>query len=464
MQLKLARKKCIIKLVMIVFKRKIFNEINKWKESLKIKKRALVIKGLRQIGKTTVVKHFCEKNYRSVIYINFMENYSIKKIFDGDLIVNNMIRDLSAALPGAKFLPNETVIIFDEMQECVNARSAIKPFMIDGRFDIIATGSLLGLRGYNKKKSKGVPTGFEYPIIMYPMDFEEYLLAKGIGEEVISYIKKCFLNKEKVSDVINNSFMKYFKEYLCIGGMPDAVNTFLQTSDLNQVFDVQSSILEQYKDDFGKHLDENEKEVVNNRELVKIMQVYNSIPNQLAKENKKFQYSMVNKDAKAREYRNAIIWLEEFGLVRLCYNLNNLELPLEGNKMDDVFKLYVADTGLFVAMLEKGTTNNILNGDLKVYKGAIFENIIADALIKMGKKLYYYSKSSGMKIDFVTKFNDELTLIEVKASNGNAKSLKEVMNNKQKYAVDKAIKLVEGNIGFSNNIYTIPLYMAFLID
>ena len=393
-----------------------------------------------------------------------MENYSIKKIFDGDLIVNNMIRDLSAALPGAKFLPNETVIIFDEMQECVNARSAIKPFMIDGRFDIIATGSLLGLRGYNKKKSKGVPTGFEYPIIMYPMDFEEYLLAKGIGEEVISYIKKCFLNKEKVSDVINNSFMKYFKEYLCIGGMPDAVNTFLQTSDLNQVFDVQSSILEQYKDDFGKHLDENEKEVVNNRELVKIMQVYNSIPNQLAKENKKFQYSMVNKDAKAREYRNAITWLEEFGLVRLCYNLNNLELPLEGNKMDDVFKLYVADTGLFVAMLEKGTTNNILNGDLKVYKGAIFENIIADAFSKMDRKLYYYHKDSGLEIDFVTRMESEPVLIEVKATTGNTKSSNYILEHYNEYKVNKCIMLGEYNIGETEKKLTIPYYLAFLLQ
>ena len=447
-----------------MFKRKILNEINKWKDSLKIKRRALVIKGLRQIGKTTVVKHYCESNYKSVIYINFMDNKSIKKIFDGDLIVNNMIRDLSAALPGSKFIPNETVIIFDELQECANARSSIKSFMLDGRFDIIATGSLIGLRGYNKKKSKGVPTGFEYLLNMYPMDFEEYLLAKGISEDIIEYIKKCFYNKEHVSDVLNDSMMNYYKEYLCVGGMPDAVNTFLQTNDLNQVYDVQYNILEQYKDDFGKHLDENENQKINQKELVRIMEVYNSIPNQLAKENKKFQYSVINKNAKGREYRNAITWLEEFGLVKICYNMNVLELPLEGNKDEDIFKLYVADTGLFVAMLEKGTTNNILNGDLKIYKGAIFENIIADALTKLGKKLYYFSKNSGLEIDFVTKFKNELTLIEVKANNGNAKSLKEVLTNKIKYNVNRAIKLIDGNIGENKNIYTIPLYMAFLLD
>ena len=194
-----------------MFKRKITKDILKWKNSLKIKKRALVIKGLRQIGKTTVVKQFCKENYKSVVYINFMENTSIKKIFDGDLVVDNIIRDLSAALLNAKFIANETVIIFDEIQECVNARSAIKPFMIDGRFDIVCTGSLIGLRGYNKKKSKGVPTGFEYPLTMYPMDFEEYLLAKGINEELIDYIKKCYLDNEKVSEATNSSIMKYFR-------------------------------------------------------------------------------------------------------------------------------------------------------------------------------------------------------------------------------------------------------------
>ncbi len=447
-----------------MYKRKILNDIKKWEESLIIKKRALVIKGLRQVGKTTIVKEYCKSKYESVIYINFMENTSIKKVFDGDLVVNDMVRDLSAALPNSKFIPYKTVIIFDELQECVNARASIKPFMIDGKYDIIATGSLIGLRGYNKKKSKGIPTGFEYNLTMYPMDFEEYLWAKGINENVIEEIKNCFLTKKVISESLNNSFLKYFKEYLCVGGMPDAVNTFLHTNDLNQVYDVQRNILEQYKDDFGKHLDDEENEIINQKELTKIMEVYESIPNQLSKENKKFQYSCINKGAKAREYRDAITWLEEFGLIKLCNNLSNLELPLEGNKIDDEFKIYVSDTGLFVAMLEKGTTNNILNGDLKIYKGAIFENVIADSFIKLGKKLFYYSKSSGLEIDFVTRYSDKVTLIEVKSTNGNSKSLKEILTNKDKYNVDFAIKLIDGNIGNNNNIYTIPLYMAFLID
>ena len=446
-----------------MFKRKIMNEILKWEDSLKIKKRALVIKGLRQVGKTTIVKKYCEKKYNNVIYINFMDNTSLKKIFDNDLVVNDIVRDLSAAIPTAKFVPNETVIIFDEIQECANARSAIKPFMIDGRYDIIATGSLIGLRGYNKKKSKGVPTGFEYTITMYPMDFEEYLYAKGINDDLLDYIKNCFIKKEKVSDSINSSFMNYFKEYLCVGGMPDVVDLFLKTNDLNQVYDLQRNILEQYKDDFGKHLDENEEETINKIELTRIMAVYNSIPNQLAKENKKFKYSEITKNARAREYYDSIIWLKEFGLINICNNLSTLELPLDAYKVDDEFKIYVADTGLFVAMLEKGTTNNILNGDLKIYKGAIFENIISDAFSKIGKNLYYYSETRGLEIDFISKYDNELTLIEVKAKNGNAKSLKEILGS-DKYNVNKSFKLIDGNISVQDKIITIPLYMAYLIN
>ena len=273
-----------------MFKRKIMNEIKKWENSLKIKKRALILRGLRQIGKTTVVKEYCQSKYENVVYINFMDLESIKSIFDKDLIVDDIIRDLSAALPGNKFIPNKTVLIFDEIQECVNARASIKPFMLDGRFDIICTGSLIGLRGYNKKKGKGIPTGFEYPIQMYSMDFEEYLWARGIDDNLIDYIKDCYKKKEKVSETVNNSFMKYYKEYLCVGGLPDAVNTFLLTKDLNQVYDIQIGILENYKDDFAKHLDEEEEKYVDKNELTKIMEVYNSIPSQLAKENKKFIY------------------------------------------------------------------------------------------------------------------------------------------------------------------------------
>lgn len=446
-----------------MFERKIYNDIISWHKSLKIKKRALIIKGLRQIGKTTIVRKFCEEHYENVVYIDFMHNTSVKSLFDKDLNVNDLIISLSASNLGAKFIPYKTIIIFDELQECANARSAIKPFMEDGRFDLICTGSLLGLRGYNKKVSKGVSTGFEKVITMKPMDFEEYLWAIGLEKSVIDYVKKSFEDKTQVIPNVNEKLMKYFKEYLCVGGLPDVVNVFNLTHDLTQVREIQQSILESYKDDFGKHLNKEEVQEINQTELTKIMQVYKSIPNQLAKENKKFQYKLVASNAKARSHSNAIMWLEEFGLICKCHNLNNLELPLDGNKDEDAFKIYVTDTGLFIAMLEDGTTDNIINGDLKVYKGAIFENIIADAFNKLHKDLYYYHKSSGLEIDFVTRYNNELTLIEVKSNNGNAKSLKEILNNKDKYDISSNFKLADTNIGTTNGINTIPLYMAFLI-
>lgn len=445
-----------------MYKRKILEKIDQWRKTLALKKRALIVRGLRQVGKTTIVSDYCKKNYQNVIYLNFMEQTSLKKIFDQDLIVNNLIRDLSANMPGTKFIPNKTVIIFDEIQECANARTAIKPFMLDGRFDIVATGSLLDLRGYNKKGNKGIPTGFEYQIQMCPMDFEEFLWARGVDEELIGYIKECYINKTKVSETVNDAFMSYFKEYLCVGGLPDAVNTFLKTNDLNQVFEVEKGILEDYKDDFGKHLNQDEKEYQDKSELTRIMEVYDSIPSQLAKENKKFQYSTIGKKAKGREYRFALTWLAEFGLCNLCYNLNNLELPLEGNKNPDCFKLYVSDAGLFCAMLGFDAYKEILDGNLGIYKGAIYENAIAETLAKNGINLYYFSKSSGFEIDFITKMDHEIVPLEVKGKNGNSKSLKELLKNKD-YSINKAIKLVNGNIGEMNNIYTIPLYMCFLI-
>lgn len=446
-----------------MFERKIYNDIISWYESLKIKKRALIIKGLRQIGKTTIVKKFCEEHYENVVYIDFMHNSSVRSLFDKDLNVDDLIISLSASNLGSKFVPYKTVIIFDELQECANARSSIKPFMEDGRFDIICTGSLLGLRGYNKKVSKGVSTGFEKVITMKPMDFEEYLWAIDLDKTVIDYVKKCFNEKTNVIANVNEKLMKYFKEYLCVGGLPDVVNVFNLTHDLAQVREIQQSILESYKDDFGKHRNKNETQEINYAELTKIMQIYKSIPNQLAKENKKFQYKLVVNNANSRSHSNAITWLEEFGLICKCHNLFNLELPLEGNKDDNTFKIYVTDTGLFTAMLEEGTVDNIINGDLKVYKGAIFENIIADAFNKMNKSLYYYHKQSGLEIDFVTRYNNEITLIEVKSNNGNAKALKEILNNKSNYNVSNNFKLANANVGTTNGINTIPLYMAFLI-
>ncbi len=446
-----------------MLKRKIMQELINWKNNKTTKKKALLIKGLRQIGKTYIVKQFAKENYKNVIYINFKENDSIKSVFEGDLVVNRILMDLTAKMPNINLMPYETVIIFDEVQECANARASVKYFVEDGRYDVIETGSLLGIRGYNKKIGKGVPTGSEHIVYMYPLDFEEFLWAKGVDDNIISYLKTCFENRTKISDATHSAMLRYFKEYICVGGMPEAVNTFISTGDMNAVYDEQRDILEEYKDDFGKHLDDNEQEAVDKKLLNRILEVFNSIPWQLAKENKKFQYSKIENHGRSYEYKAAIQWLVDAGIVNKCCRLTNLEQPLEGNSDPDVFKLYIQDSGLFLSMFEKGIAGHILSGDLGIYKGAIYENIIADAFSKMGRNLYYYSTDGILEIDFVISYKFEITLVEVKATTGNAKSSSVILNNYDKYKVNHLIKLGEYNIGVSDNKLTIPYYLAFLL-
>ena len=445
-----------------MFKRKILKEFENWKVSGG-KKKALVVKGMRQIGKTSSVLEFARANYENVVYINFKENDNAKQIFDGDLNVNRMTIDLSALFPNAHFVENKTVIIFDEIQECANARASIKPFMEDGRYDVICTGSLLGIKGYNRKKGKGVPTGFERIIYMKPMDFEEFLWAKGIGENVLAYLKDCFEKKEPVSEATHNAMLRYFKEYLCVGGLPYIVSRFVETNDMNVVWQEQQDILEEYKDDFGKHLDENENEEIDRTLLGRINRVFDSIPAQLAKENNKFVYSQLEKKGRSENYQTAIQWLYDCGIINICYNLTNIAEPLDGYKIENTFKIYVQDSGLFVAMLERGSAAKILSGDMGFYKGAIYENIIADCFSKQGRKLFYFRKDSGLEIDFVESIRGELAIIEVKATSGRAKSAKTVLNN-DNYAAKVCYKLSENNIGIADKMVTLPYYMAMFLE
>ena len=446
-----------------MFKRKITDEIIKWKNGTG-KKKALVIKGMRQIGKTYSVQAFANEYYENVVYINFKDNESAKKIFDSDFVVDRITLDISAMIPAAHFVPGKTIIIFDEVQECANARASIKAFMLDGRYDIICTGSLLGIKGYNrKKKNRGVPTGFEHIVYMKPMDFEEFLWAKGIGEAVINEIRACFTEHKPVSETIHVSMLRYFREYICVGGMPYVVDRFLTTNDMNVVHEEQRDILEEFKDDFGKHLDENENEETDLLLLGRINRVFDSIPAQLAKENKKFVYSLLEKKGRSENYQAAIQWLYDAGIINICYNLTTLSLPLEGNKIDNIFKIYMQDSGLFVAMLEDGTAGRILSGELGMYKGAIYENIIADAFSKLGRPLYYYHKDSGLEIDFIASIESEVSLIEVKATTGNAKSANTILKNRDQYGVNRCIKLSSNNVGLEGKKLTIPYYMVYLL-
>ncbi|RXE70330.1 ATP-binding protein [Muribaculaceae bacterium Isolate-002 (NCI)] len=443
-----------------MLKRKIETYLSDWKKS--DNKKPLVIKGVRQCGKTYIVKTFANDNYENVVYMNFILEPDKKSAFAGNLDVETIILNLSALIPGSRFVSGKTCIILDEIQECKEARTALKSFDMDGRFDVIATGSLLGVEGYGKRKDKdknkgedSVPVGYETLVEMYPLDFEEFLWANGIGTNVIETVRACFENETVVPEGIHKAMMELLYRYIIVGGLPEVVNCYLDTKNVELIYEKQRTLIAEYKEDMVKYAEDSDKP--------HIRECFDSIPRQLAKENKKFQYSVVKKGGRASQYSGSLQWLEDAGIAKRCYNTTITELPLSGNSIPDCFKVYTTDLGILMGMLDYGTQTDILAGNLRGYKGAIFENLMADFLCKSGQKLYYFHKESGLEIDFLVRFKGECVIIEVKAKTGKAKSMTTVLKNKDVYHVNHGIKLGQYNVGREGNILTIPLYMGFLI-
>ena len=438
-----------------MLQRKIERTLIKWKNTPNHK--PLIIKGCRQCGKTFSVNAFAKEYYTHVVYLNFFEHPDYKLAFEGSKQIDSIVMNLTALIPNSRFVSGQTCIILDEIQECSAARTALKFFKIDGRYDVIATGSLLGVCGYKGDETdyNSIPVGYEQHIEMFPLDFEEFLWANGINQEIIELLTKSLQERTPIPPAIHQRMRQLILEYTIVGGMPEVVNRFIATHNMSDVLEEQHSIITGYKEDMVKY--------AANEDKVRLRAAFDSIPRQLSKENKKFQFSVIKKGARAKEYITGIQWLEDAGIIIRCRNLSITELPLEGNAIEDSFKVYMRDTGLFVSMLEEGTQFDILQGRLYGYKGAIFENLIADIFIKMGRKLYYYRKDSGLEIDFVIRYHSECVLVEVKASTGNTKSTKTILQHPDKYHVYQAIKLGDYNIGEKDGILTIPVYMAFLL-
>lgn len=436
-----------------MLKRRIEQSLMEWKNTENHK--PLIIKGCRQCGKTFSVLDFAEKNYKYVVYLNFFENPNYASVFAGSLEIDNIVMMLSALLGSeAVFVADETVLILDEIQECPEARTALKFFRTDGRYDVIGTGSLLGVKGYGKEP-KSVPVGAETVLDMYPLDFEEFLWANGMESPMIEMLKKNLETETPVPEALHGRMKQLLLQYAVVGGMPDAVQTFVDTKQMGEVLRIQRDIVRSYEDDMVKYAERKNKSC--------IKECFQSIPKQLGKENKKFQYSVIKKGGTASKYAGSLQWIEDAGIISRCYNLSITELPLDGNAQEDVFKVYMRDCGLLVSMLEDGTQYDILQGNLYGYKGAIFENLIADIFAKMGRKLYYFHKDSGLEVDFVIRYKGECTPIEVKAATGNTKSTKTILKHPEKYHVNGAVKLGDYNVGRSDQILTLPLYMAFLL-
>ena len=443
----------------VMYKRKIEAVLEAWKNEPK--RKPLVVKGVRQCGKTSSVKQFAYANYEHVVYMDFREDPALVSLFNNSLKVDYLTMTISAALPDAEFVSGKTCLILDEIQDCPRARGALKFLCLDGRYDVICTGSLLGVNGYKTKEQEqqeqqaSIPVGFETIVEMYPMDFEEWLWANGIKSEVDAYLRECLEKEEPVGEGIHARMRQLMLEYAIVGGMPEAVEAFLTTHNINHLRRVQRAIVDEYKGDMVKYARMEDKP--------RIRECFESIPRQLSKENKKFQYSVVRPGGRSKDYLGCLQWIEDAGIIHRCYNLVITELPLDGNAMDEQFKVYMTDTGLFVSMLGEETQLDILRGNLLSYKGAIFENLMADLMGKRGMKMYYFHKESGLEIDFVMRYKDVCTLLECKANTGNAKSLQTVLKHPEKYHVYSALKFGDYNVGRNGALLTLPFYMWYLL-
>ena len=451
-----------------MLRRKIEDTLTQWKNASGHK--PLVIMGIRQCGKTFIVQHFATTHYKTVVYINFIKQPERINAFVGSKDVNAILLNLSAQIQGVTFTPGDTCFIFDEIQECPEARTSLKFFKEDGRFDVIATGSLLGVQGYGDEKKKqlrkqmeqkepginSVPVGSEDIIEMYPLDFEEFLWANGLSESVIETLRKCYREEKTIPAGIHIAMKQFLNLYVTIGGLPEPINAFLKTNNMNEVSKAYKSILKEYRDDMVKYAPDKDKP--------HIRECFNSIPKQLAKDNKKFQYNKVKPGGRSDTYLGSLQWLEDAGIICRCYNTNITGLPMEGNAKDNVFKVYTADIGLLIEMLGPGVRADILQGNLGGFKGAIFENLMADTLHKKEQNLYYFQKDSGLELDFLVRMKGECVPLEVKAKTAQAKSIKTVLSHPEKYKVKHVIKFGDFNIGRDDRLLTLPNYMQFLLD
>lgn len=440
-----------------MLRRKMTNQLLDWKNDAD--KTCLLIKGARQVGKTFIIDDFAKRYYKNYIYINFELTPEKKNIFDGDLDVDSIVRRLSVYFIDVNIEPYKTIIFLDEIQSCPNARVAFKSFSLDKRFDVIGSGSLLGV---NYREVSSYPTGYEKVLDLYSLDFEEFLWGIGVKEEQINYLKECFTNKKEIDTSILTKINEFFRWFILVGGMPKVVTTFVETNNFGKVLGLQRDIISSYLDDITKYAPNAEKN--------RARKCFASIPNQLAMKNKKFKYSEIEQDETdpqkigARQYEGSLTWLFDAGIVNYCYNLSEPALPLMSNIKLDSFKMYVRDTGLLISMMEDGTQAAILNDKLFINEGGIIENICADIFAKNGKKLTYFERKGKLEIDFVFNIEGSSTAIEIKSgSNLLSKSLESIVENYQ--CVTRYIKLES-----DCNIYTdgkgiehYPLFAAMFI-
>lgn len=432
-----------------MLKRKIYDVLLEWKRTKS--RECLLVKGARQIGKTYIIEKFGQENYKHYIYLNFYKNPEHKEIFEGSLDAQEIYKKMSLYLNDVHFADHDTLIFLDEIQDCPNARTALKFLAIDDRYDVVASGSLLGL---HYKEMASIPVGYERTLEMYSLDFEEFLWAVGKNEAAISALREYFDRKEKVDPGIHEQFMALLREYLAVGGMPEVVNSFLKTNNYQKVYATQKKIMESYREDI--------KHYATTQIRQKISDCYNSIPRQLAKEYTKFQYKVVSRDGNARRYSNCLNWLVDAGMIKMCVNVSTPQFPLVAYEKPEQFKVYVTDIGLLTSLYGYETQVALLKDTLTgPAKGGIYENLVFDMLNKRDFTLNYYKNDSNtQEIEFLFSKDGCVIPVEVKSKNGATISLNNYIAT---YAPPYAYKLISGNLGVSDTKITLPLYMVMFI-
>ena len=433
-------------------KRKIDDYLIEWKKSKN--RLPLIIKGARQIGKTNAIENFGKKNYKTFIEINFAFQPQFKTIFQDGFMVDDIIKNITLKMPDVELAEHNTLIFFDEMQECVSTATSLKAFKQDGRYDVICSGSLMGIN-YKEIESNSVGNKEDY--IMHSLDFEEFLWAKGYKPEQIDDLYKHMLEITPLTNTQYDVMMSNFKDYMIVGGMPALVSRYVENKNFSGILKMQEQILIDYEEDIVKYAGGLDK--------TKILNCYRKIPAFLGNENKKFQISKIADGARTREYVGVIDWLSNAGIVNVSYAMEQASLPLKGNYNPDNYRLYFADTGLLIGSLDEEFQDDLRNNEnMNTYKGAIYENIVADMLVKAGYNLYFYKDDSKkIEMDFMIRDRNSLIPVEVKANNNATISLNNLIKNYSYKDIKYGIKLCNKNIGFNGKFYTFPYFLTFLL-
>ena len=433
-------------------RRKFDDWLGLWKKDPN--RKPLLVKGARQVGKTESIRHFANANYENVIEVNFVFQPEFKQITADGYKAENVIKRMSALNPLLRFISGKTLLFFDEIQEFPDIATSFKDFKADGRYDVISSGSMLGV---HYKQIASIPVGFKTDYNLASLDFEEFLWACGYEANFIDGVFAHVVERKPFDAMTLDLMKRLFLDYCALGGMPEILRNYFEKGTFEGSSALQRELFLAYRDDVRKYAD--------GVDQTRILNVLDHVAQQLAKENRKFQISKVARDARFKDYRGCVDWLKDAGVINVCHAMTFPELPIGGNQAEDKFKIYFADSGLLLGQLDDESQRDFrMNRNLGTYKGGLFENIVGEALIKSGAPLVYYKREdSTLEMDFFLRDAEHLVPVEVKAGSAKAKSLRTLVDSEHYPDIKWGIKLADGNVGFSNGILTLPQWSAFLL-